>query len=178
MESEGPLLTIAEISVALAGFASIVVAIRGASPSGWSRQDRFGLANVFAASIAVLLGSLVPFPLHEFALSNSALWSVSNAMFAVLLIAYLTFLVVRQRGAPPRVPVLFWSFVGIGYVLATGLLLSSVGLFLSPGSGLLLVALIYSLLAGFAQLGTFLLLSVSGRYDSPDRRRPTSNRGS
>ena len=104
MDSEGPLLTIAEISVALVGFASIVVAIRGASPSEWSRQDRFGLANVFAASLAVLLGSLVPFPLHQLALSEGAVWSTSNALFAVMLVAYLSFLVVSQRGSPRRRP--------------------------------------------------------------------------
>ena len=167
MDSEGPLLTIAEISVALAGFASIVVAIRGANPSGWSRQDRFGLANVFAASLAALVGSLVPFPLHQLALSDTTVWSISNALFVVMPVAYLTFLVVRQRGSPPRLPWLFWGLAGTGCGLVLALTLASLGLVVPPGPGLLLVALIYSLLTGFAQLGTFLLLSALAA--EPDR---------
>ena len=109
MEAEGTLLAIAEISVAIAGFASIVVAIRGTNPSGWSRQDRFWLANVFAASVAALLGALLPSTLHHLHVSEGGVWSASNAVF-----------------------------------------------------GVLLVALVYSLIAAAAQLATFLLLSASG----------------
>ena len=47
--------------------------------------------------------------------------------------------------------------------VAIALALASLRLVIPAGPGLLLVALIYSLLAGFAQLGTFLLLSASGR---------------
>jgi hypothetical protein len=163
MDSEGPLLTIAEISVALTGFASIVVAIRGTNASGWSPQDRFGLANVFAASLAALVGSLLPFPLHHLALSDPVVWSISNGLFAVMLVAYLMFLAIRQRGSPPRIPWLFWGLVSTGWALSIALALASLRLIVPTGPGLLLVALIYSLLAGFAQLGTFLMLSASDR---------------
>lgn len=163
MEAEGALLTIAEISVALAGFASIVVAIRGANPSAWSSQDRFGLGNVFAASVAALLGSLLPFPLHYLTQSADTLWLLSNAAFGAMVLAYLTFLMIRQWGAPPRVPSLFWSFVGFGYLLGIALMLAGFGILLPSGPAVLLVGLIWALMAAFAQLATFLLLSTSGR---------------
>jgi hypothetical protein len=161
IESEGPLLAIAEISVALAGFASIVVAIRGASPTRWSRQDRYGLANVFASSVCVLLASVLPFPLHALGVSDAGLWSLSNGVLAGMLFLYLTFLAIRQKSSPPRIPWLFWSLVGMGWLIAAILLLASVGVLDVAGPGLLLVGLIYALMSGFAQLATFLLLSTS-----------------
>jgi hypothetical protein len=36
VQGEGPLLTIAEVSVALAGFSSVVIALRGVQPHAWS----------------------------------------------------------------------------------------------------------------------------------------------
>lgn len=162
MNADGPLLTIAEISVALAGFASIVVAIRGVNPSHWSRQDRFGLANVFAASVGALLGGLLPFPLRELGLAEATVWLVSNVFFGVAIMAYLTFLLVRQSGTPARTPRVFWTFVGGGYVMALALVLAGFGIFLPPGPALLLIALVWALLAAFAQLATFLLVSTTG----------------
>jgi len=163
MTAEAPLLAIAEISVALVGFSSIVVAIRGTNPNSWSQQDRVGLANVFAASVAALIGSLLPFPLQQLGLAEHQVWSASNAAFGLLLLSYLVFLLFRQRGTPPRVPFLFWLLVASGFLLGLALLLAAAGLVVLNGPGLLLVALMFSLLAALAQLATFLLLSTSSR---------------
>ena len=105
MEAEGPLLTIAEVSVALAGFASIVVAIRGANPSGWARQDRFGLANVFAASLAALLGSLSPFPLRHLGLADDTVWSISNGLFG-----FMPFIFTFLLASFPAGLVIYWTW--------------------------------------------------------------------
>ena len=163
MQAEGPLLTIAQISVALAGFASVVIALRGSGPQAWTPQDRFGLANVLAASIGTLIGSLMPFPLAYFGWSTEIVWGVTNATFGALVLVAVSFLstTVTAGWAPPRTPRVFWSFVGSGFFIAAMLLLSAFDLWFPRGAAILLVGLIWALLAALAQLATFLLVSLS-----------------
>jgi hypothetical protein len=163
LQGEGPLLTIAQISVALAGFASVVIALRGSGPQAWTAQDRFGLANVLAASVATLLGSLLPFPLAYLGWSNAIVWGIANATFGTLVLAAVSFLarVVSSRRLPPRTPHVFWTFVGSGFVMAAMLLLSALDLLLPRGPAILLVGLIWALLAAFAQLATFVLVTLN-----------------
>jgi hypothetical protein len=163
LQGEGPLLTIAQISVALAGFASVVIALRGSGPQAWTPQDRFGLGNVLAASVGTLLGSLLPFPLAYFGWSNEIVWGVTNATFGAIVLSAVSFLAisVKTGRTPPRTPLVFWSFVGSGCLIAAMLLLSAFDLWFPRGPAILLVGLIWTLLAAFAQLATFLLVTLA-----------------
>ena len=164
MPGEGPLLTIAEISVALAGFSAVVIALRGAGPHAWSAQDRFGLGNVLAASVGTLLGSLLPFPLAALGWSLEAVWSVSNAVVALLVLGSVGFLAraSTQGNVPPRAPRAFWSFMASGVVVGVALLLAALGVVFPSGPAVLLFALIWGLLAAFGQLATFVLVTWTG----------------
>ena len=164
MQGEGPLLTIAEISVALAGFASVVIALRGAGPRSWSAQDRFGLGNVLAASVGTLFGSLLPFPLSYLGWSGEVVWGVTNATMGVIVLGAVSLLSSRGRKAvvPPRTPRVFWSFLGSGFVVGGALMLSAFDVVFPRGPALLLIGLIWGLLAAFAQLATFVLVAWSG----------------
>jgi hypothetical protein len=164
LQAEEPLLTIAEISVTLAGFSSVVIALRGHGPEAWSPQDRVGLGNVLGASVAVLVGSLLPFPLTYLGGSDAWVWAVANATFGTLVLAAAGFLTYRVvLGAyPPRAPRIFWSFIASGALVAAMLLLSAVDLVFPRGPAFLLIGLIWALLAAFAQLATFVLVTWSG----------------
>ena len=164
MQGEGPLLTIAQISVALAGFSSVVIALRGSGPDAWTPQDRFGLGNVLGASVGTLVGSLLPFPLTYLGWSNELVWSVVNATFGILILGAVGFLAfsVAKGSVPPRTPLVFWLFAGSGFFVAGMLLLSAGGLIFPSGPALLLFGLIWALVAAFAQLATFVLVSWSG----------------
>ncbi len=133
MPGEGPLLTIAQISVALAGFSSLVIAFRGSGPDAWSPQDRFGLGNVLGASVGTLLGSLLPFPLMYLGWSAGLVWGIVDVTLGVLILAGVGFLTfaVTKRSVAPRRPRVFWIFVGSGYFVAALLFLSAGGFVLS-----------------------------------------------
>jgi hypothetical protein len=163
VQGEEPLLTIAEISVALAGFSSVVIALRGAGPGAWSPQDRFGLGNVLAASVGTLLGSLLPFPLAYLGWSDGLVWGIANGTVGVLVLGAVSFLAhaVARASVPPRTPRVFWSFIASGAVVGGMLLLSAFDLLLPRGPALLLLGLIWALLAAFAQLATFVLVTWS-----------------
>lgn len=165
MQGEGPLLTIAQISVALAGFSSVVIALRGSGPHAWSDQDRFGLANVLAASVGTLFGSLLPFPLAYLGWSKELVWGVANGTVGALVLGAVSFLTnaVARGLVPPRTPRVFWSFVASGFLVAALLLLSAFDLLFPRGPSLLLVGLIWALLAAFAQLATFVLVTLSSQ---------------
>ena len=164
MQGEGPLLTIAEISVSLAGFSSVVIALRGSGPNAWSPQDRFGLGNVLGASVGTLVGSLLPFPLTYLGWSSELVWRVVNGIMGIAILGAVGFLVlsVAKHSVPPRTPRVFWLFIGSGFLVAALLLVSASGLISPSGPSLLLFGLIWALVAAFAQLATFVLVTWSG----------------
>ena len=69
----------------------------------------------------------------------------------------------RTRNVAPRQPALFWIFLASGTGLAGMLLLSALDVVFPRGPAMLLIGLIWALLAAFAQLATFVLVSWSDR---------------
>ena len=64
--------TLAEVSVAITGFSSLIIIFRGSS-SGWSRQDYVSFAYVLSWSIGCIFLSLLPIVLVEFGMNLSAI---------------------------------------------------------------------------------------------------------
>jgi hypothetical protein len=164
LQGEGPLLTIAQISVTLAGFSSVVIALRGSGSYGWSPQDRVGLGNVLGVSVGTLVGSLLPFPLTYLGWSNELVWGVVNATVGVFILGAVGFLTFAgtKGSVRPRTPRVFWLFAGSGFLVGGMLLLSAGNLIFPRGPSLLLFGLIWALVAAFAQLTTFVLVTWSG----------------
>src|SRR3954469_12102208 len=86
MASEGFLMAIAQIAVALAGFSGLVVATRGASPSGWSPRDTWSLAGMFGASIGALFLALLPSLFFFLRLPTETVWALASLFMAAFLI--------------------------------------------------------------------------------------------
>lgn len=64
--------TLAEVSVAITGFSSLIIIFRGSS-SDWSRQDYVSFAYVLSWSIGCIFLSLLPIVLLEFGMKLSAI---------------------------------------------------------------------------------------------------------
>ena len=79
------LLTIAEVAIAVLGFAAIVTALRRRSAQRADLLTRFRLGIMIEASTAVLLFSFLPFVFRAADLQESSVASVSSALFAVAL---------------------------------------------------------------------------------------------
>lgn len=69
------LLTLAEIAVAFAGFSSVVAIFQRGTERGAAGYDRFRFWVMLEHSLAALLFSLLPFPLHFVGLADGAVWS-------------------------------------------------------------------------------------------------------
>ena len=96
--------------------------------------------------------------------SHDTVWAVANAVVGLLILGAVGFLAnASARGSvPPRTPRVFWSFLGSGALIATALILAALGIGLPGGPSVLLLALIWGLLAAFAQLAPFVLVTWSG----------------
>ncbi len=72
------LLTMAEVSVAFAGFASITVLFRGRSAGDWTIPDQLRYGAMLRGSLCACLFSLFPIVLLRAGLSEPWTWSLSS----------------------------------------------------------------------------------------------------
>jgi hypothetical protein len=97
------LLTLAEISVAFAGFSSVVAIFQQtASPDG-DAFDLFRFWVMLEFSLAALFFSLLPLLLHFLGLSDAAVWSVSGAALIAFLVGHGVFTRRLIRRGQPQV---------------------------------------------------------------------------
>jgi hypothetical protein len=150
--------TIAEVGIAITGFAGIVAAIRGGPDSAMQPSVTDPLGVLFVASLGTVFFCFVPEWLHSAIASPDAVWRASLAAFGTYRLAYIVLILNAQRRGGAATPVI-WRFL-IGSSLGVLQLVGAVG-FLSDFqyflylSGLLwglVVALIsfYLLLRGHA----------------------------
>ena len=152
MDSETLLQTHAEVAVALAGFASVVAALR--RPLSAFARQRF--LSLLGLSLIQVLGCLLPLwsvPLFD---SSSTAWRILSAVLLGLNAARLWGLVlvpIRALGEgaqvilSPRVSKFIW---GAGPVTLLLLALNVAGLPFNPSFNLYYAALLATLLVGFA----------------------------
>ena len=148
--------TIAEIGIAITGFAGIVVAIRGGPDRGAQPSATDPLGVLFVASLGTVFFCFVPEWLHSAIATPDTVWRASLAAFGTYRLAYIALILNAQRRGGTATSTV-WRFV-IGLSLGVLQLVGAAG-FLSDFqyflylSGLLwglAVALIsfYSLLRG------------------------------
>jgi hypothetical protein len=86
MDIASALLTISQVAVGLAGFATILVALSG-KPHQWTPVDAFRIRNILAFSFESVFLSLVPFVLAFFSLPDSSVWRFSLFILAITTLA-------------------------------------------------------------------------------------------
>ena len=127
------LLTLAEIAVALAGFAGLIVAISGRR-GGSADEARLNLQllkNVLGASFMAAGFALIPVALLSMAVDSQTAWRGSAGLLAVTLPLYMfktvlpAFAAYRVLGRP--VPLSYRANTALGFLFAGGLGLSALG---------------------------------------------------
>jgi hypothetical protein len=147
MQAGGSLQTLAEVSVALAGFASLLLVLRRGSAASVSQGEGADLFVVVGGNLLVLLFSLIPIPLFYFGVSESAVWRSASGLFAgALVLGYLAILRVRASllasGVESLFPRVSRVTVHTPLIVVTLLVVSSLGLFGSSVVGAYLLALV------------------------------------
>ena len=84
MEGQSVFLTIAEISVALAGFSCVVAVVGRQSDSRWRSGDLLRFWQMIEVSLTALVFSLIPFVFFYIGLPDAYTWAFSSGMLAVV----------------------------------------------------------------------------------------------
>jgi hypothetical protein len=85
LENIDALLALAEVSVAFAGFSSIVVLFKRRDLGEWHVLDASRFRAMLLASLFAGFFAALPFPLYKLWVPSELLWSVSSAAMAVCL---------------------------------------------------------------------------------------------
>ena len=157
MPSNETLFTIAELSLALAGFSGLVVGLRGMQTGEIQSQDRIGLSHILLSSGAALVFSLLPPVLVAAGIDTATAWKASSLALAVVILCATAAVANSARRTPPRSPWVFWPLLVLGLGVGGGL--GAVTLRpVSAGASLLPLALLWLLVVGFVQFAVFLVL--------------------
>ena len=87
MDYQDLLQTLAEVSVALAGFSGVVSVFGRRHTGDWDPADRLHLSFMLETSLAVLFLSLLPFAFLSVELSPRSTWTIMSGIMAAYLVA-------------------------------------------------------------------------------------------
>jgi hypothetical protein len=167
---EQSLSILAEISVGLAGFSSIVVAFRRSSAHApWSRGDVFRFQDMLESSLVAALLAILPAALRGLGLDEPDLWPFVSALFFVFVV-FNTIRRVRQLSRLPAGalsnPLVVFFLIMLAVVAAVQLL-NVLGWIVPEGPGpYLFGATWYTIYAGF-MFYRLIILPISTQPD-PD----------
>ena len=97
MEGSDVLLGITEVSIAFAGFTSIVGVLGHREGEGWGPEYRLRLWLMIESSLATLFFSLLPFVPFHFAFTETVVWASASAIMAIFLFIHLIIVGSRLR---------------------------------------------------------------------------------
>ncbi len=97
MEGSDVLLAVAEVSIAFAGFTSIVGVLGHRVGEGWGAEYRLRLWLMIESSLATLFFSLLPFIPFHFAFDETVVWASASSSMAIFLFVHLAVVGARLR---------------------------------------------------------------------------------
>ena len=95
MEHGDLLLTLAEVSVAFAGFSGVVAVFGRRDPSSWSFADRYRFLLLVESSLSLLLFCILPFGLSSLHITDESVWRAMSALVVSYLVLSGIFHIVR-----------------------------------------------------------------------------------
>ena len=157
MQPDESLTTIAEIAITLAGFTGLIAVFRSAKQ--WTSQELSRLGTIIAACFVCLVVALLPFGLAQFSSGAVIVWGLPIALFGVLHLAIIGYLLAAARAKRFRPSSTFSRVIlTIDSILAVVLVAAPTGLLLEPSQGLLILVCIWGLV--FPAIGFFLTLGM------------------
>jgi hypothetical protein len=157
------LQTIAEISIALAGFTGVVAFFGDRGRGTWSSADLWRFGNLLHISISTLLFSFTPILLVKLGVDVAGAWKLSSALmaahFAVSTVQVRrSFRALPENDRPEIVPLIAGLLFALEAIVFLLLVASAAGVAYSGESAPVLVALVWRI--GMAAYQFVMLLGV------------------
>jgi hypothetical protein len=166
MNAENTLEAIAQIGVALAGFAGIVGALAGEKLRPTHPEVWYPFWALISSGLGVVFVALFPFLLYHFGASDNVVWAGSSAFLFVVTASNLAFFLPRilraaRNGAFRRIPIVAVPVDSASYLVLATQALNALGIGFAQSVGGFLIGL-YLLLV-ISALNFAFLLFVLGR---------------
>ncbi len=155
MEHSDTLLTIAELAVALAGFASLVSVIGRRQSNISHAVDSIRLRMMLEVAFRNAAFALLPLPFLQLAPSDPIVWRISSGLYVVVTVAYF-FLRMRPNDRPRA-----WLSVSMGILLSITVIVGSANVLGLGGSNAFSLYLANLLLGLAAASLSFLSVAAS-----------------
>jgi hypothetical protein len=157
------LLSLAELAVAITGFAAIVIVFRRRESGRWERHGANSFNGMLFHSAAGLFFCLLPATLEAFALEPAAIWRTSSGLLGAVLLLHAPVVAIalaRGRSLSARASVL-----ALELPVAATLLVVASGRLAPHAAGLFVAAVSLQILQA---AGLFLALAFVRREDMED----------
>ena len=96
-QPEDLLLTIAEVSIAYVGFASIVAVLSSSRPGGWEAEDRITFRAMIEVGFSVILLSFIPHTIALAGVPAEMVWPTASAIAVALMVSMTVRRVIQLR---------------------------------------------------------------------------------
>ncbi len=118
LDPQATLTTIAEVSVALAGFTGIAAVLGSRRDQEWTPEERLRLRTLVETSLTALFLSFAPSVLGLIMTSDSAVWRLANLLLGTIHLAFISRFFVRTKVAKPTGGQLALLATGFSAILA------------------------------------------------------------
>ena len=165
VDFSGTLESLAEVGIAITGFAGLVAVIGHRSSQPWTSEDRGNLRALLLWSLGAVFLAYVPIVLSSLGDALRDPWRVSNGVFAAFhaYVFYETFRVTREPNRPRAMNRFEKSLVVTGIAILAGEILAAAGALGSRAASMYLFAVLWFL---FLAVTRFAAL-VAEQFNSP-----------
>jgi hypothetical protein len=144
--------TLAQIGIAFAGFATILMALRETRGRPMSKFDLWVAKSYIQSGLVTAASAMLPPLLFSFGLGERMTWQIASLLVGVPALAMLLQAPGqwRARTAMPVRPRL-WVQIGVGLIVNGALLFNAAGWPMPPNGSYLMLAISWNLFGFFAQ---------------------------
>lgn len=118
MDTQSVLTTVAEVSIALAGFTGVVAVLGNRRKHDWTAEERLQLRTLVETSLTAVFASFAPSVFYLVVTSEPAVWRSANLILGTLHLANLIAFLRRAKEAKPTASQKGLLAIGIAIILA------------------------------------------------------------
>jgi len=171
MQVPQSLQTIAEISIAFAGFSGLIVALRK-NTGPLTEVEKYRLQILLTLAFGAMFLSFLPELLQNFEVEVQKIWVYASSALSVYSIVFLFWWISASRRIMRAVPEIFnwfaFSSMTVGHVVIVSLQVAVIlSLFVQKGAAVYVIALIWYLMHAAQQFARMLFVQpiISTRQD-------------
>jgi hypothetical protein len=118
LDTQTVLSTVAEVSIALAGFTGVVAVLGNRRKHDWTADERLQLRTLVETSLTALFASFAPAVLFLVLSSETAVWRGANLFLGALHLTNLVAFLRRAKDAKPTSSQKLLLVIGVALILA------------------------------------------------------------